>query len=594
MTVIPSTAPPASNIPQTDLDAINKNTVWHKTYDCTAPNSSTGATGKVFMIGDSITDVAKTQLMATLPTKGFSSPPIIDSHFSRRLTEGSDLDLDGLSILQKDVPQFKDANTVIIELGTNSNGFNADNIAKAIKIVKDANQNAKIYWVNIGANNAVRNPPPLDFAALNAILTQNTSQGYAIIDWSTQVQQHPDYINPDPNAGLGVHPGGAGIQAFADTVANGASGTAIIAPSTGTNSSTPATCCGTGTGSSATCTGLTGKDNEEKIWNFLTGKGLSGPQAAGFMGNIQTESAGTWDPTIVEGGGHSNDITVDGHTGYGIVQWTSSNRQQGLADLAKKEGKPASDLCVQLDFLWSEITTGGYAGLADRLKAATSVADASHIILYDYENPRDKAGNEPKRLANGNAILAMFGSGTGAGASGGASTSASCASGSAVSGNIVQTAINYAWPEPPDKASPPRNALQPKPEYAAATQQYNPSAPSAGADCGAFVGTVMIATGADPNYPKQQTKAQEDYVRGHPEKYDIADSVASVNDLKPGDILIVNQGGGQGGNGHTYIFVGKQAGDYDSASASGGERMPNLSGSILSDSRGNFMRARLK
>ena len=35
---------------------------------------------------------------------------------------------------------------------------------------------------------------------------------------------------------------------------------------------------------------LIGKNNEEKIWNFLTGKGLNSYGAAGLMGNLFAES----------------------------------------------------------------------------------------------------------------------------------------------------------------------------------------------------------------------------------------------------------------------------------------------------------------
>ena len=36
---------------------------------------------------------------------------------------------------------------------------------------------------------------------------------------------------------------------------------------------------------------LTGATNEEKIWNYLVGKGLSKAGAAGLMGNLNAESA---------------------------------------------------------------------------------------------------------------------------------------------------------------------------------------------------------------------------------------------------------------------------------------------------------------
>jgi len=37
---------------------------------------------------------------------------------------------------------------------------------------------------------------------------------------------------------------------------------------------------------------LRGTDNQEKIWNYFMDIGLKPEQAAGIMGNIQTESAG--------------------------------------------------------------------------------------------------------------------------------------------------------------------------------------------------------------------------------------------------------------------------------------------------------------
>lgn len=171
-------------------------------------------------------------------------------------------------------------------------------------------------------------------------------------------------------------------------------------------------------------------------------------------------------------------------------------------------------------------------------------------------------------------------------------------SGGIVSGNIAQTAIGLAWPQPPDAASPPRDPLKPTPEYAAAVQKYFPGAPYDGADCGAFVGIVMHASNADKDYPSSGTDAQEAYIEGHPEKYTIIRNATSTADLRPGDILIVNAGTGAGAEGHTMIYVGKQDGGYNEASASMATRMPNLdfSPTNLQDSagRGHYIVARLK
>ena len=62
--------------------------------------------------------------------------------------------------------------------------------------------------------------------------------------------------------------------------------------------------------------------------------------------------------------------------------------------------------------------------------------------------------------------------------------------------SIVQEALKLAWPDG-------SHGNVPKPEYAAALQQYNPKnyTGTIGNDCGVFVSTVLRASGVDPNYP---------------------------------------------------------------------------------------------
>jgi hypothetical protein len=172
------------------------------------------------------------------------------------------------------------------------------------------------------------------------------------------------------------------------------------------------------------------------------------------------------------------------------------------------------------------------------------------------------------------------------------STSSCAGTGSGVvNGSIVQTALGLAWPTPPDVA-PTRNPLTPTPAYATAVRQYDPGADFSGADCGVFVGIVMHSSGADPNYPSSGTSEQQSYVESHPNLYTIINNAQSTADLQPGDIAIINEGSGEGADGHTYIYVGPQAGGYNEASASEGDRMPSLGNAILQDDRGHYVIAR--
>lgn len=150
---------------------------------------------------------------------------------------------------------------------------------------------------------------------------------------------------------------------------------------------------------------------------------------------------------------------------------------------------------------------------------------------------------------------------------------------------IAQEAIKLSWPE--------SHGTTPTDAYRRAYTQYNPNGPGM-ADCGGFVATVMHAV-ADKNYPPGGTANQEAYVRAHPQLYDVVDKVNDVSELQPGDILIVNSGSGEGANGHTLIYVGKQPPNgYDAASASLGSRAANLGNTVLHDDRGDYLRARFK
>lgn len=136
-------------------------------------------------------------------------------------------------------------------------------------------------------------------------------------------------------------------------------------------------------GAASASTQLTG-DNTKDAFDILITKGLEPYQSAGVVGNLLWESGGRLDPKIVEGGSRSDTIVAG--KGYGIAQWTSPDRQQGLKDLAKKERKGVGDLGVQLDFLWQELNTG-YKGALKSLKASKDVEAATKAFMDDFEKP---------------------------------------------------------------------------------------------------------------------------------------------------------------------------------------------------------------
>lgn len=164
-------------------------------------------------------------------------------------------------------------------------------------------------------------------------------------------------------------------------------------------------------------TTLSGTDNPSKVWNFLIGKSFTNIQAAGSMGNLQHE--GNFNPKIVEGGGMSGGSWVysvprqfppesdtipptvgpAGQPGYGIVQWTSPGRKNGLQALADQTGRPVYDLQLQLEYMWQELSTSYKTAALDPLMAATDLETATRIWQEKYEvgsgfEPRINAARE--------------------------------------------------------------------------------------------------------------------------------------------------------------------------------------------------------
>lgn len=379
----------------------------------------------------------------------------------------------------------------------------------------------------------------------------------------------------------------------------------------------------------ASCGGtsvLSGSGNEEQIYIFLTQtKGLSAIQAAGVMGNMTEESH--FEPRLVEYGYKNSrgevskpgqpsslddqpppdqprlkDGAMKGQPGFGIVQWTGGRKTdlRNFAASAEGKGRALSDLGLQLDFLWQELTTTKAFVLKD-IQAATTLEAATGPFLFKYEVPGDAQAAFPRRVSNANKVLSKYGSGTPITTSSSSNSdttpspdSANSCSGTGtsgvVAGNIAQTAINLAWG---DKGHSGTTADKARPEYVAARSTYNSKVGNDYSDCGIFVATVMRASGADPNYPESGTVNQLPYLRGNA-KYQVFEDINSVDNLKPGDILIYNVP--DKSQGHTYIYVGSDGGAFNARGASQGTHVPQGSGTYFVDvdSKAHFSVARLK
>lgn len=135
-------------------------------------------------------------------------------------------------------------------------------------------------------------------------------------------------------------------------------------------------------------------DNRALVQQGLLNLGFSPGATSGIMSNAYHESGADYSPTRLQGGGEAGEVNVDGKTGYGLFQWTSPDRQQGLADYAKQVGTSSSDLLTQLSYMKKELGQDGF----NKINAMTPEDAALYFNDY-YERP---AYNPENRLARRN------------------------------------------------------------------------------------------------------------------------------------------------------------------------------------------------
>ena len=142
--------------------------------------------------------------------------------------------------------------------------------------------------------------------------------------------------------------------------------------------------------------------NDQFIWDFLKKEGFNDYGIAGLMGNLYAESRllpnnlqNTFNSKLglsdeeytkrVDNGTYTN--FVHDSAGYGLAQWTYWSRKQNLLNFAKSKGKSIGDLEIQLQFLITELRNSYRNSVYNILKIATSVQQASDVVLLNFECP---------------------------------------------------------------------------------------------------------------------------------------------------------------------------------------------------------------
>lgn len=208
---------------------------------------------------------------------------------------------------------------------------------------------------------------------------------------------------------------------------------------------------GSGNYSGGSATAVTGSDAKAKVWNYLHNKGIPDNGIAGAMGNMQHESGIEFNRVESDFSAdrsaskqYTNDVNsgavsesafvnnqsprsswphINGHEygpGYGLVQWTSPGRKQGLYNLAKQNNTSIDDPQTSMDWLWQELQSSSYAPTLNAMKEGSSVRAVSDVFLHNFESPSDQSETvQQSRAQAGTTILQeMTGKGSGLSATG--------------------------------------------------------------------------------------------------------------------------------------------------------------------------------
>lgn len=146
------------------------------------------------------------------------------------------------------------------------------------------------------------------------------------------------------------------------------------------------------------------------IWNGLLLDIGNEFGVAGLMGNLQAESglcpyrlqgdftegyttSVNYTAKVNSGEISKNDFIYNGPNGggYGLAQWTFWSRKQGLYEMWKSGGYHSIgsvDLAIAY-LLWE--LKNNYRGVYNTLVNATSVRQASDVVLHNFENPADQS-----------------------------------------------------------------------------------------------------------------------------------------------------------------------------------------------------------
>lgn len=163
----------------------------------------------------------------------------------------------------------------------------------------------------------------------------------------------------------------------------------------------------------------------QQIWDFLLEDIGNEYGVSAIMGNLAAESGMI--PYIVQGDTapytYSREYTNDVDSGdiseydfvnngpngggYGLAQWTSPSRKQGLYNLKITTNQSIGSINLGLEYLVTELKNS-YPSVYNEMQNATDINSATVYFLWNFENPASYPGIEADRQALANQVYTEY------------------------------------------------------------------------------------------------------------------------------------------------------------------------------------------
>ena len=164
----------------------------------------------------------------------------------------------------------------------------------------------------------------------------------------------------------------------------------------------------------------------EFLWKFFVEKIGNAYGVSGLLANLNAESnliAANLEMSKRTRLGHTSKSYTDAvdngtyknfgsdYAGYGLAQWTDSTRKKNLLSFAQAKKASIGNRKMQAEFLMSELETR-FTAVLQALKNATSVRQASDVVLLRFECPADTSeAVRQKRASFGDMYYQKFANG---------------------------------------------------------------------------------------------------------------------------------------------------------------------------------------